>query len=236
MVLNNHFAHPLSTHRHWHAFHNAWATYIAADLNRLLPDGYFAEPNVQFGIEIDVAAFEEATTDDNIVALPPHWIPPTPQHSLPFQPNSETVAINIFNDEAGPRLMAAIELVSPANKDHPAHRQTFVSKCAAYLQRGLGLLIVDVVTTRQANLHHDLLDYLDLQAAEKLDTHLYATAYRVALRDNTSCLDIWQQPLEVGQALPTLPLWLQGGICLPVDLQASYAMTCQAQRIYQRVG
>jgi hypothetical protein len=28
-------------------------------LNQSLPEGYFAEPNAQFGIEIDVAAFSE---------------------------------------------------------------------------------------------------------------------------------------------------------------------------------
>ena len=55
MTLLDHFRPPLSTRRHWHAFHNAWATYIAGDLNASLPEGYFAEPNVQFGIEIDVA-------------------------------------------------------------------------------------------------------------------------------------------------------------------------------------
>ena len=59
MVLLDHFHPPLSVRRHWHAFHNAWSTYIASELNQRLPQGYFAEPNVQFGIEIDVAAFEE---------------------------------------------------------------------------------------------------------------------------------------------------------------------------------
>src|SRR2546423_13564027 len=59
MALRDHFRPPLSVRRHWHAFHNAWATYISSDLNRLLPEGYFAEANVQFGIEIDVATFEE---------------------------------------------------------------------------------------------------------------------------------------------------------------------------------
>jgi len=59
MALQDHFHPPLSTRRHWYAFHNAWATYIAADLNHRLPEGYFAEPNVQFGIEIDIATFEE---------------------------------------------------------------------------------------------------------------------------------------------------------------------------------
>ncbi len=69
MPLCDHFHPPLSTRRHWHAFHNAWATYIAADLNHRLPEGYFAEPNVQFGIEIDVAAFEEQNGSASAISM-----------------------------------------------------------------------------------------------------------------------------------------------------------------------
>src|SRR5947209_7848969 len=53
VTLRDHFRPPLGTQRHWHSFHGAWATAIAAGLNQRLPEGYFAEPNVQFGIEID---------------------------------------------------------------------------------------------------------------------------------------------------------------------------------------
>jgi hypothetical protein len=50
MVLLDHFRPPLSTKRHWHSFHNAWLTYLSEDLNQRLPEGYFAEPNAQFGL------------------------------------------------------------------------------------------------------------------------------------------------------------------------------------------
>ena len=59
MPLLDHFHPPLSERRHWHSFHNSWATYLSSRLNALLPAGYFAEANVQFGVEIDVAAFQE---------------------------------------------------------------------------------------------------------------------------------------------------------------------------------
>lgn len=59
MALLDHFRPPLSTRRHWHSFHNASSTYLSDSLNQSLPEGYFAEPNAQFGIEIDVAAFSE---------------------------------------------------------------------------------------------------------------------------------------------------------------------------------
>lgn len=48
-MLLDHFHPPLSQFRHWHAFHSGWATYIAANLNRYLPDGYFAEPVCSLG-------------------------------------------------------------------------------------------------------------------------------------------------------------------------------------------
>lgn len=44
--------------------------------------------------------------------------------------------------------MAAIEIVSPANKDRPEHRHAFVAKCAALLQNQVSVTIVDLVTTR----------------------------------------------------------------------------------------
>lgn len=73
-MVQDHFRPPLSVRRHWHAFHNAWATYIASDLNAKLPEGYFAEPNVQFGIEIDVAAFEELEQESKDIHI--IWMPP----------------------------------------------------------------------------------------------------------------------------------------------------------------
>ena len=67
------------------------------------------------------------------------------------------VEVGIFSRSGGPQLAGAVELVSPANKDRPLHREAFMSKCATYLQAGVGLVIVDVVTERPADLHRELL-------------------------------------------------------------------------------
>ena len=199
-----------------------------------MPEGYFAEPNVQFGIEIDVATFEELELYDNKnhhTLNIPDWKPPTPTQTIPFQPISEAVEITIFNQEQGPTLAGAIELISPANKDRLANQNAFISKCEAYLQQKLGLIIIDVVTTRTANLHHALLKNR-LQSEPLLDeTALYTVAYRVLADQKTPHLDIWYQTLEIGQPLPIMPLWLPGSICLPVDLNATYELTCREQRI-----
>jgi len=64
-----------------------------------------------------------------------------------------------------------------------------------------------------------------------MNAHLYTTAYQVVKHHTEPCLDIWQQPLEIGQPLPTMPLWLPGSICIPIDLGAIYELTCREQRI-----
>jgi hypothetical protein len=233
--LQDHFRPPLGTRRHWHAFHHSWATYLSADLNRRLPEGYFAEPNVQFGIEIDVAAFEEGNAAvDATGSVDPAiggWIAPAPAQTIALPVITDILEVQIFDHEGGPTLAGAIELVSPANKDRPEHRDAFVNKCAAYLQQGLGLVIVDVVTGRRANLHRELLGRLGAESLLPQGVELYAASYRPVERDGEPRLDIWQEGLAIGQTLPSLPLWLRGALCLEVDLEGTYDRTCREQRI-----
>lgn len=46
MALCDHFRAPLYPRYDRHSFLNAWATTIAYDLDRRLPERYFAQPNV----------------------------------------------------------------------------------------------------------------------------------------------------------------------------------------------
>jgi hypothetical protein len=225
MPLLDHFHPPLSERRHWHSFHNSWATYLSSQLNTLLPAGYFAEANVQFGVEIDVATFEEP----GAAGAPPAWVPPPPV-SHPFEMAGVVVEVGIFSRSGGPQLAGAVELVSPANKDRPLHREAFVSKCVTYLQAGVGVVVVDVVTERPADLHRELLVRLGV-ADPGPGPALSGSAFRPVERDGKRWLDVWGEPIAVGQPLPTLPLWLRGGLCLPVELEATYERTCIEQRI-----
>lgn len=241
MPLLDHFHPPLSLRRHWHAFHNAWATYIASDLNRRLPEGYFAEPNVQFEIEIDIATFKEPLPvsesrqayeiSSPSTASGAEWKPPLPVHLIPFQLIGDIVEVAIFSSDTGPTLVGVIELVSPANKDRATHRTAFVSKCETYLRQGIVLAVVDIVTNRQANLHNELLARLEASDVSSLEANLYAVAYRPVESDGEVSLAIWQEILAVSQPLPALPLWLGETLCLPVDLEATYERTGQEQRI-----
>jgi hypothetical protein len=229
MPLHDHFHGLLGTSRSWTAFSSAWATYTAEALNDTLPEGYFAEPCAQFGIEIDVAAWQGRGSSPP-EQLAGSWTPTPPQATLPLVLVTDEVTVRVFRSEGGPVLAAAIEFVSPGNKDRPAERDAFVSKCAAYLQQGVGLIVVDVVTTRRADLHGPLLTRVAQPPAEQRE-ELFAASYRPVQKDDQPALEIWYQPVEVGGPLPTLPLGLRRGPCLPVDFEATYEHTCRKMRL-----
>src|SRR5579871_1710318 len=107
MPLLDHFHPPLSERRHWHSFHNSWATYLSSQFNALLPAGYFAEANVQFGVEIDVAAFEEPDAAGTRTG----WVPPSATTSYPFEISGVVVEVGVFSRSGGPQLAGAVELV-----------------------------------------------------------------------------------------------------------------------------
>jgi len=73
-------------------------------------------------------------------------------------------------------LVAAIELISPGNKDRPESRRAFAAKCASYLYQGISLIIVDIVTERSANLHNETMRLMQAEQRFELpaDVNLYA--------------------------------------------------------------
>lgn len=198
---------------------------IALDLNRLLPPGYFADPNVEFNIEIDVAAFEDQKPNADAAS----WKPPAPTLTAPMALITDVVEIAVYNTEAGPVLIGAIELVGPANKDRPATRDAFVSKCASYLQQAIGLIVVDLVTNRKADLHLELLTRVTGVTAAR--SELWAAAYRPCQTGEQTNLQAWHHALALGGPLPTLPFWLKDGPCIRLDLDETYMRTLQEQRM-----
>jgi len=248
MPLLDHFHPPLSQQRHWESFHGRWAASLSDALNAgLLPSGYFAEMQVTLAggrIEVDVPTLGEGTNGHPPLSTPGSqeggralltttvWAPPAPALELPANFPDE-VEVLVFGTEGGPTLVGAIELVSPRNKDRPEARRAFAIKCLAYLQQGIGLVVVDVVTTRRVNLHDEV---VALMAAEGSlfpgGAPLYAVAYRPFRLPDAERIAVWLASLGLGQELPTLPLWLRG-LAAPVrlDLEAPYTEARQRSRL-----
>jgi hypothetical protein len=56
MPLLDHFHPPLHGPRRWEGFHHSWAALIARRLNQgILPDDYYAEPEITLGPELEIA-------------------------------------------------------------------------------------------------------------------------------------------------------------------------------------
>jgi hypothetical protein len=236
MPLLDHFHPPLTPARNRESFHALWSGVLVERLNRVvLPEGYFAETQVHIGgrVEVDVASFEdsstrptEATSCNGGVAVAP-WAPPAVALRMPTIFPDE-IEVQVFRDLGGTSLVGAVELVSPGNKDRPEARRSFAAKCAAYLQKGIGLVVVDIVTERRANLHDELVDLLRQPDSFRFPGGgaLYTVAYRpTRTAPEDDGIDLWFEALELGRGLPTMPLALRGGPTLPVELETTYTET-----------
>jgi hypothetical protein len=242
MPLLDHFHPPLSTERRWESFHSNWATRLADALTeRWLPPNYIAEEHAHLGpsVEIDVATLERETTtaaaagSGGVATVGPKvWAPPAADGSFAAVfPN--TFEIRVLCTDTGPKLVAAIELISPGNKDRASERRAFAIKCASYLYQGISVIIVDIVTNRRTNLHNEILELMN--GADSLplppESNLYAVAYQPLRRGKNDVIDVWRASLALGRPLPTLPLGLRADLVIPVDFEETYAEACLRKRL-----
>jgi hypothetical protein len=244
MPLRDHFRPPVESKHSWDELHGGWPMVIVQQLYPLLPKGYVAAPGVHLGVafEIDVSTYErdevspaeEAVPANGGVAASP-WAPPSPTLTLETElPDQDEYEVRVYDTRHGRRLVAAIELVSPANKDRPESRRALVAKVAALLQREVCVSLVDVVTVRQFNLYADLLALIgraDLAASVE-DAFLYAATLRGRKRTRgRPLLDAWFYPMHLGQPLPTLPIWLDVDQGVFLDLEKGYEDACRVLHI-----
>jgi len=206
---------------------------IVQQLGRYLPAHYIAEPRVHLGaqVEIDVATFDQESARAEIVEpdqaglTAAVWAPVEPTLAVETQlADFDEYEVRVFDVRRGRRLVAAVEIISPANKDRSENREQFTAKCAALLRQGVSLVLVDLFTVRNVNLYYELLQLIGQRdpAFGGPPPATYAAACRWRPRGKSRWLEVWNHPLAVGVALPCLPLWLTDGLAIPLDLEASY--------------
>src|SRR5688500_17828143 len=157
MPLRDHFRPPLDDVTAWEGFHGQWPAVIVQQLGKRLPARYVAAPRVHSGsyVEIDVAAYDTEDAgavsagegDGNGGVAKAVWAPSRPALAVETGlPDADEYEVRVYDTKRGRRLVAAVEIVSPANKERPEHRRLFVAKCAALLQQRVSVAIVDLVT------------------------------------------------------------------------------------------
>ena len=221
MPLRDHFRPPLDNRRHWEGFHATWPVMMVARLHGTMPKSYYAEPWVQTCIG---AAAEVPVTDEQ-PWQPPLCRPFTIAADLPAQ---DCYEVRVYDDKRCNQQVAAIEIVSPNNRDRRNRRRLFAAKCATLLQQRVSVVIVDIVTTGTENVYGELLDLVGHAdpALNPESPSLYAVACRTTKHGKNWVVEVWSQPLALGTSLPAMPLWLADNLAVPLELEESYEQSC----------
>jgi hypothetical protein len=242
MPLRDHFHSPLDDVHSSDELHGMWPAMMVRQLSEVLPKPYFAAPSVHLGtiFEVDVATYRNLADpqgrggEQGSGVAVAAYAPPRPTLTMePRLPRQDVYEVRIYDNRRDRRLVAAIELVSPSNKDRPENRASFVAKLAALLSRGVCVSVVDVVNLHEVNLYEQLLDWWESSDPGLGDEPPAMSALTLRLRPSgiQRLLDSWYYPLRFGQPLPTLPIWLHENLAVSLNLEESYEETCRLLRI-----
>jgi hypothetical protein len=237
MPLRNHFRPPTSQQGRWESLHAGWPMVMVQHLFGKLPPGFRLEPHMHLGTvyEIDLAATGSGATwspaDDDGGGGVATAVRTATGQTLAVDvdpPDPDEFEVRVYDEQTGGRLVAAIEIVSPGNKDRDDSRDDFVGKCVALLARGVCVSIVDPVADRPANLYAELLKRVDrTDPAADPPGPAYAVTHRWRKRPRRTRAESWYAPLAVGLPLPELPVWLDDTRAVGLDLEATYQETCK---------
>lgn len=214
----------------WDGVHHLWITELLRWIKPQLPEGYRA----YIGTPPVLAVGAPQERPD--VGVREWNEPPAPASangpgaaSKPVDEPDEEVAVATIDPGKAlyvatqGRLVAAVELVSPRNKDRSVARDTYLSRYLGYLLEGVHLLLVDV-HRRPLGFSFDERIAQALQLKQPSAMPPFAVSYRVGepAASGGRLLAVWRRPLTVGQPLPVLQLALTVKQGVRVDLEQTY--------------
>ena len=229
--------HDWTDERGWDSVHPIWMTYLIEWIQPRLPEGYKAFLG---GVPALTVASANGRPDVSVRQWGPRPVGEVATGTAVLEPDMElSVAIRLDPQRAihidfHGQLVAAIELVSPRNKDRADAKQTYASRYLGYLRLGVHLLLIDVLPRPRG-----------FSFADAITTGLgvelpplpspFAAAYRVGEvvpvgEDVGSLVGVWRRQLQVGQPLPDLPLPLNVHQSVIVNLEETYQRA--AKRAY----
>jgi hypothetical protein len=217
----------------FHSFHTVWIGAVNNALNEgILPQGYYALAEQHAGRTIaDVLTLHATPAVTSPLSSPPATggtavaeAPPRVRRKLTIESAAlgrrRTLAIRRVS---GHRLVALMEIVSPANKDCARHVEEFVDKAEAALAAGVHLHLVDLFPPGlhdPEGMHGAVLarleaphDLYDAPADEPLTLASYVADVR---------MDVYVEHLAVGAAMPEMPLFLDPDRYVNVPLESTY--------------
>jgi hypothetical protein len=219
----------------FHDFHTVWIGALRNALNEgLLPEGYYALAEQHAGQYItDVLTLHVSPENGgHLPAGPPPGgtalaeRPPRVRHKQVIGPTAlgrrRTLAIRHVS---GHRLVALVEILSPANKDRAETVESFAMKAVAALDCGVHLLLVDLFRPGPFDplgMHGVISSRLDPEAApydlpanQPFTLASYAAAPQV---------EIYLEHAAIGESLPEMPLFLRPDRYVNVPLEETYLL------------
>lgn len=228
--------HDWTDERGWDSVHPFWLAYLVEWLQPLLPGGYRAclggvpVLTVATGNGKPDVSFRQMEPQPSVEATKTAAMEPDLEASVAIRLDPQPAVHVDFHGQ----LIAAIEVVSPRNKDRTDAKETYTNRYLGYLRLGVHLLLVDVLPRPRGFSFSDAITSvlgLDLSPLPSP----FAAAYRVGEvvpvgDDMGSLLGLWRRPLQVGQPLPTLPLPLSVHKDISINLEETYMRA--AKRAY----
>jgi Protein of unknown function (DUF4058) len=212
----------------FHSFHNAWITEINNAFNGgILPRDYYALMEQHAGWAIaDVRTLH---------ASRPNGEPPSSRGGIavaeaPPKVRRELTAIETYRQlrrtlairhVSGHRLIALVEIVSPANKARPESVKTFVTKAIEALDMGIHVLLLDLLPPGRHDphgMHGAVRSHFDPGPYDlPIDEPLTIASYSAGPPAKA-----YLEHFHVGAALPDMPLFLQSDRYVTVPLENTY--------------
>jgi hypothetical protein len=214
----------------FHDFHNAWITELRNALNGgLLPPDYYALGEQHAGHLLTDVLTLHASRPNGEPPLPSSGpglalaeAPPKVRRELTatetYRQRRRTLAIRHVS---GHRLIALVEIVSPANKDRLGSVDALAAKTFDAIELGVHVLLIDLLPPGRHDprgLHGAVWSQFDegpydLPVAEPLTVASYAAGPPVKA---------YVEHLAVGGAVPDMPLFLHAERYVSVPLEATY--------------
>ena len=212
----------------FHDFHQDWTIELRRSLNAgRLPPGYVALADQQTGGPIshvltlnrrpDTSGKREAAGGLAVAAVPPQARFVVEAEEDTYARRANRIRIQHRHGE----VVAVIEIVSPGNKSSTNALRAFVRKAAELIWQGIHLLVVDLFPPSERDpqgIHKAIWDEIaERPFALPADKPLTVVAYR-AVPIKTA----YVEPVAVGDALPSLPIFLTEGEYIPAPLEETY--------------
>jgi hypothetical protein len=229
--------HDWKDERGWDGVHLLWLAQLLDWIQPRLPSGFRAYVGSVPALTLEAGNGKPDVTVRGWRPLPSK----TPSgESAAIVPDREAVATFTLDPQRAihvdwhGQLIAAVEIVSPRNKDRVDSKARDTRRYLGYLRQGVHLMLIDVFSQPAGFSFADAISD-DLGLGEPATPPPHAISYRVGgpvPRDEEmgTRIDLWRRLLRAGQPLPELPLALDQDQAVVIGLETTYREA--AKRVY----